>query len=116
MALLPPLQYAAGQLDFYGDALLGFLYIAGAALAMYVGHLWSAQVGAATVLRTLFLTVVWSGLAAGGLALVQWFRLPNPGWWAMNLIDSRPYGNFARSPVSLWLGHGAEHCGRHDAI
>ena len=96
VALLPPLQYLTGQLDFYGDALLGFLYILGAALSLYTGCLWATQASSAEVLRALFLTVVWAGLAAGGLALAQWVRLPGAGWWATDLIGDRPYGNFAQ--------------------
>ena len=96
VALLAPLQYAAGKLDFYGDALLGFLYPLGVALAIYIGLLWAAQDGRAAVLRALFLTMLWAGLAAGGIALWQWVRLPTAGWWAMELIGERPYGNFAQ--------------------
>ena len=96
VALLAPLQYLAGKLDFYGDALLGFLYPLGVALAVYVGSLWAAQDGRAAVLRALLLTTVWAGLAAGGISLWQWLRLPTAGWWAMELIDARPFGNFAQ--------------------
>ena len=96
VGLLPPLQYLAGLFDFYGDALLGFLYAVGAAMTVYTGYLWAAQAGSAKVLRALFLTVLWAGLAAGGAAFWQWMRLPTAGWWAMELIESRPYGNFAQ--------------------
>ena len=95
-ALLPVVQYAAGGLAFRGDALIGLLYGLGVALAIYVGLLWAAQQGRDTVLRTLWLTIVVGALAANGLALVQWLRLGTPGWWAMELIDHRPYGNFAQ--------------------
>lgn len=96
MALLAPLQYLVGRLDFYGDALLGFQYALGVALAIYVGALWAAQDGRAAVLRALFLSSVWAGLGAGGIAMWQWMRLPTAGWWAMELIGARPYGNFAQ--------------------
>ena len=96
IALLSPVQYLFGSFDFYGDALLGFLYTLGVALSVYTGYLWAAQVGSAKVLRALFLSVVSAGLAAGGVAFWQWMRLPTAGWWAMELIDSRPYGNFAQ--------------------
>jgi Virulence factor membrane-bound polymerase, C-terminal/O-Antigen ligase len=96
VAAVPPLQYLFGLLDFYGDALLGFLYAAGVALSVYVGCLWAAQTSRAQVLQALFLTMLWAGLAAGGIAFWQWVRLPTPGWWAMDLIESRPYGNFAQ--------------------
>ena len=96
VGVLPPLQYLAGTLDFYGDALLGFLYALSVAMSLYIGYLWAAQAGSAKVLRALFLTVLWAGLAAGGVAFWQWMRLPTVGWWAMELIESRPYGNFAQ--------------------
>jgi O-antigen ligase len=96
LALLAPLQYLAGRLDFYGDALLGFLYALGVALSLYTGSLWAAQAGRATVLRALFLTLLVAALPAAGIALWQWVRLPTLGWWAMDLIESRPYGNFAQ--------------------
>lgn len=96
LALLPPMQYLAGSIDFYGDALLGSLYALGASLCVYTGYLWAAQSGSARVLRALFLTVLWAGFAAGGVAFWQWMRLPTAGWWAMELIESRPYGNFAQ--------------------
>lgn len=96
VGVLAPLQYLAGLFDFYGDALLGFLYALGAAISVYIGYLWAAQAGRAKVLRALFLTVLLAGLAAGGAAFWQWMRLPTAGWWAMELIESRPYGNFAQ--------------------
>jgi len=94
--LLPLLQYLTGELMFRGDALVGLLYALGVGLCIYTGHLWSAQEGPARVMQWLCLTVVISGLAANGLALVQWLRLGTPSWWAMELIDDRPYGNLAQ--------------------
>ena len=96
IAMVPAVQYLIGRFDFYGDALLGSLYALGVAMSVYTGYLWAAQAGSAKVLRTLFLTVLWAGLAAGGVAFWQWMRLPTAGWWAMELIESRPYGNFAQ--------------------
>ena len=96
LALWPLAQWLTGQLVFRGDAALGWLYAAGAGLSVYVGCLWAAQQGSARVLRALFATFVAGGLAAGGLALVQWLRLDSPGWWAMELIDNRPFANLAQ--------------------
>lgn len=96
VALLPLLQLAAGQLGFRGDALIGLLYGLGAALALYVGALWAAQQSPLRVLTALWLTLVVSGLVANGLALTQWFRLGAPGWWAMELIDHRPFANLGQ--------------------
>ena len=95
-ALWPVLQWLAGGLAFRGDALIGLLYGLGVVMSLYVGHLWAAQQGASRVLRSLWLTVVAGALAADGLATLQWLRLGAPGWWAMELIDHRPYANFAQ--------------------
>ena len=95
-ALWPLLQWLAGGLAFRGDALIGLLYGLGVVMSLYVGQLWAAQQGASRVLRSLWLTVVVSALAANGLAIVQWLRLGAPGWWAMELIDHRPYANLAQ--------------------
>ncbi len=96
LALLPMLQLLAGGLVFRGDAWIGLLYGLGMVLGLYVGMLWAAQQGRAQVLRVLWITFVLGGLAACGLALVQWLRLSTPGWWAMELIDDRPYASFAQ--------------------
>lgn len=95
-ALVPVLQYLCGGLVFRGDAVLGFLYGLGTALSVYTGYLWAAQAGRIRVLEVLFITLVFGGVAAASLALVQWLRIPSPGWWAMELIEHRPYGNFAQ--------------------
>ena len=96
VAAIPLLQLLTGTLVFRGDALLGMLYAMGVGLGIYIGQLWVARQGRRQVMTTLWLTLLFSGLAADGLALVQWLRLPNPGWWAMELIDDRPYANFAQ--------------------
>ena len=95
-SLVPVLQYLAGSLVFRGDALIGLLYGLGVVMSLYVGHLWAAQQGVGRVLRTLWLTLIVSALAANGLAIMQWLRLGAPGWWAMELIDHRPYANLAQ--------------------
>ena len=96
VGLAPALQYVAGMLPFRGDAVIGMLYGVGVGLCIYIGHLWAAQEGTARVMRALCLTVVIAGIAANGLALLQWLRLGPPGWWAMELIDDRPYANLAQ--------------------
>lgn len=95
-ALWPVLQFLGGGLVFRGDALIGLLYGLGVVMSLYVGHLWAAQQGASRVLRALWLTLVVAALAADGLAIVQWLHLGAPGWWAMELIDHRPYANLAQ--------------------
>ena len=95
-AMAPALQYLAGRLVFRGDAALGLLYGLGTALSIYTSFLWSAQAGHERVLRWLWATVVAGALAAFGLAMAQWLRLGPWGWWAMELIDVRPFANFGQ--------------------
>jgi len=93
---IPLLQYASGMLMFRTDAALGVLYGAGMAASLYVGHLWSARVGVERVLRAVFLTVAVGAVAANVLALVQWLRLPVSGWWMMDRMGERPFGNLGQ--------------------
>ncbi len=95
-ALWPVVQYLSGGLVFRGDGLIGLLYGLGVVLSLYVGQLWAAQQGVNRVLQALWFTLVAGALAANGLAILQWLRLGAPGWWAMELIDQRPYANLAQ--------------------
>ena len=97
IALVPLAQYVTGALVFRGDALMGFMYALGVVMALYTGHLWASQEGSGRVLEMIFLVIVWAGLAAGGVALAQWLRLPASSWWALDLgASTRPYGNLAQ--------------------
>jgi|CXWL01.1.fsa_nt_gi hypothetical protein len=96
VAMLPVLQYLFGGLAFRGDAAIGLLYGLGVALSLYAGFLWAAQQGSARVVQALCVTFVIGGLAANGIALGQWLRLDTPGWWAMELIDDRPFANLGQ--------------------
>lgn len=95
-AVIPVLQYAAGMLVFRGDAALGLLYGLGVVLALHAGGLWVAQSGLERAMRPMWATLVFAALVAFGLALAQWLRLPAASWWAMELIDSRPFANFGQ--------------------
>ncbi len=95
-ATWPLLQWAWGALDFRGDAVIGFLYAIGVASALYLGQLWAARAGREQVLATLFGTLLVAAITAGGLATAQWLRLTVPSWMAMELIDNRPFANFAQ--------------------
>lgn len=96
LALLPVAQFAAGDLHFRGDAVLGLLYPLGAALGLVAGGLCAAQSGRETALRWLWTTVLFGAIAAFAVALSQWLRVAPGGWWAMELIDSRPFANFGQ--------------------
>jgi O-antigen ligase len=96
IALLPFLQLLAGQLHYRGDAVLGFLYALGAGLAVYTGCLWTLREGRVPVLRSLFVTLAFGAIFSAGLGLAQWLRIGWGSWWAIELIDDRPFANFAQ--------------------
>lgn len=96
VALLPLAQFATGGLAFRGDAAVGFLYATGAMLAVYGGCLWAAQAGRAGALTWLWSTVLLAAIAAFAVALSQWLHVAPGGWWATELIGSRPFGNFGQ--------------------
>ncbi len=97
VGLLPVVQYLAGGLFYLGDALIGLLYGLGAGLSLYAGALWTAQEGGARVAKLVFGCIALSAVAAAGLALAQWLSLGAGAWWAMELIESRPYGNLGQT-------------------
>ncbi len=97
LACVPLLQWISGQLPFRADALLGLEYGVGGAIAIYAGHLWAVRVGTDRVLRLLFGTILAGAIAALGFGLAQWAGLPPSGWWAMERIGDRPFGNLAQS-------------------
>ena len=96
VALIPVAQYLSGMLAFRGDAALGLLYGLGVVLALHAGRLWVAQAGLEGAMRPLWTTLLVAALVAFGLALAQWLRLPAASWWAMELIDARPFANFGQ--------------------
>ena len=95
-ACVPLLQWGIGRLDFRGDAILGFLYFSGAGIALIVGSRLAAQLQRFVVLRIIALFILVSCLASMAVALQQWLGQVPWSWWSMELIDDRPYGNFAQ--------------------
>lgn len=96
VALLPVAQFVGGEFVFRGDAALGLLYAAGAMLGVHGGCLWASQSGRDTALRWLWTMTLSGAIAAFAIALSQWLHIAPGGWWAMELIASRPFGNFGQ--------------------
>ena len=96
VAGLPFAQFLAGGLVFRGDATLGMLYGASAALSIYAGNLWAAQAGRGVVLLWLWATILFGAIASFAVALAQWLHVAPGGWWSTGLIVTRPFGNFGQ--------------------
>ncbi len=97
LALVPLLQFFFGGLTFRADLGFGMVYGLGVATAICLGNLWARRQGRDVVLAQFLGTIVAGAVVANGFGLAQWFRLPASGWWAMELIGDRPYGNLAQS-------------------
>ncbi len=96
VACLPWVQFASGQLDFKADAWIGMLYGLGVAAALVTGQWWAWRQGRDRALRSLWLTLLWAAIVAAALGLAQAAGLTVPSWLAMELIDDRPFANFAQ--------------------
>jgi O-antigen ligase len=129
IATLPLLQFVCGQVAYRGDAILGFAYGSAVGLGLYTGYLWCAQAGRKVVLERLFFVFLWASILSAGLALSQWLRLPPSGWWTIELLGGRPYGNLAQpnlfgllmvmgivAATSLFETRAIRHCGTYTLI
>ena len=96
VAGLPWLQHAAGQLAFKADAWIGTLYAGGVAAALITGQWWAWRQGRDQAMRSLLLTLLCAAIVAAALGLAQAAGLTVPSWLAMELIDDRPFANFAQ--------------------
>jgi hypothetical protein len=96
VAVLPALQLTFGKLEFRGDAVLGLLYPLGAAMGAYAGAIWATRSGPSKVIEWMCVTIVAASIVSLGLALAQWLKLGAISWWAMELIEQRPYANLAQ--------------------
>lgn len=93
MTVMVGWQWWARIVYFSGHALLGVLYLSGAALVIAVGRDWSKaqpqQFG-----DFLFLALLLAALGTSFLILVQWLQLPWMGVWIQEVAPTdQPYGN-----------------------
>lgn len=104
VAVVPSLQWAAGQLDFVSDALLVSLFLAGFGLAIAAG---ASFTGArrAEVLDGLCTVFIAAGIVSTGMALWQWLQLGGSLYVADLAAGFRPYANLAQpNHLSTLLG------------
>ena len=104
LAVVPWLQWAAGQIVFASDALIASLYIAGFGLAMVAG----ASFGGARrgeLIEGLCAVFIGAGVISVGLALWQWLQLGGSLYVADLPPGGRPFANLAQpNHLSTLLG------------
>ena len=105
LALLVMIQWAAGLVQYFGDALILCIYLACSAMALAVGHAWgqrSAQTqgdqDALSLLRQLAIVVLIGALASVVIALVQVFNVWNEADWISRLDGFRRPGSNLGQP------------------
>jgi len=95
LALLPAVQWAAGQIPYFGAAWVQVLYLAGLALAWRLGEVWEG-VHPSQALDFLFLACSLAALVSVGLQLQQWFGLAGGTWVLQVDYGQRLYANMAQ--------------------
>jgi O-antigen ligase len=107
LALVPLLQWSAGPLRFFGDALLGASYLAALALCLLLGARWR-DIDRAEAAGFVFTTLALAALLSTDLALLQWLRNDLLGALLADLpVGGRPNANIAQAnhlATLLFLG------------
>ena len=95
VALLPAVQFLAGQIAFRSDALLSFLYLAALALAVSAGASW-AQADRRKFFDHVFGALLAAGIVSAGMALAQWLNEVPTEFIAWVPPGARVIGNIAQ--------------------
>ena len=96
LALVPPIQFAAGLTYFLGDALMSGFYLAAFAFAITIG-LNLAKARGPQFVEGLAWACLVAALISVVLALHQWLGLQQLGIWLIDMRpDGRPYANLAQ--------------------
>jgi O-antigen ligase len=93
LALVAPLQWAAGLIPFHSDALLASLYLIGLGLAVLVGQ--RLAVSEARFDIALFRMLALAALATCTIGMLQWVQWESPLIHAL-IPGDRVYGNFTQ--------------------
>lgn len=94
ISLYPIVQYCFGQIYFFGDALVSFIYILALAISLHIG---SSEENSEIMAEMLSYTFIISGLISVFISIHQWLEL---GKLAIFILDEAPsnryYGNLAQ--------------------
>lgn len=97
-SLIPWLQYRLGVLPYSGQAWIGFAYVAGAAVALWLGTVWGAG-KRAEIGDTIFLAIGIASIASVGINICQWLSLvegESMETWVMAGSPIRAISNLAQ--------------------
>lgn len=95
LAAWPALQFAFGEVFFFGDVLLASAYLVGFSLSIAVAY--GARERALQFVHALAIVFVSGALLSFLIAICQWLSLDLLGIWAFGLPSGgRPYGNLAQ--------------------
>lgn len=95
ISVYPVLQFATGNIYFFGDMLLASIYLFGFGFAIAIGYILSEK---EKIFSEMLATAVLLGaLVSFFIALCQWLSIDLIGIWAFGLPrGDRPYGNLAQ--------------------
>ncbi|MCI4430640.1 MAG: O-antigen ligase C-terminal domain-containing protein [Burkholderiales bacterium] len=97
VALVPPVQYAFGQIEFRGDAILPASYLVAFAASMCIGASLARSTLRSQLLDGLIACLVLVGIVSTGMALSQCLGPSAWGDWIMDVRPwRRPYANLGQ--------------------
>jgi O-antigen ligase len=110
MAVVPMIQFASGQVLFFGISWINSAYLVGLLLALLIGAQWESETkGQAADL--VFGAIGVASIISVGLTLHQWLRLDSLEFWVLPALD-RPYGNLGQpNQLASLLVLGILSCG-----
>lgn len=93
LALLVMAQWAAGKIEFLGQAFVGVVYFLAAGLALYIGRLWTVW-SPGHVERFLLGAFLVAGVFSAGIIYGQWAQVDmHPVWFSYVQSGERPFAN-----------------------
>lgn len=105
---VPWVQWAAGQIDFLGQAWISSAYLLGFLLAMHLGQRWE-ELAPGQIIHAMFGAFVLASLASFGLQLYTWLGLHGTAVTdlvSMGLVGNRLYANLGQpnllASLLLW--------------
>lgn len=97
LSFIPSVQFFLGQIYFWGDAFIAFIYILSFGLSILLGLSLSKNFGTSNLLKFICAIIVVTTLISIYILLKQWLLLTNGGVWIVDLPPGgRPFANFAQ--------------------